>query len=427
MIEKNQVFHPQELVLEPNHDIYKSGNTFNEKLLMIVNKNSGLAPFTHEFVEGNQDPQVLSGFISAMSSFMGEITGDTQTQWKTAYGSNSILLVEGGEWSTGVLAASRETSEARSKLRRVVREFEECFEFLKDAEGTHQSIFREFHHYVRREFVDERVTGRTVVMKNPAWRESMAKLDLPSEAFRISKVLLSFKEDTTVNEISEFHKLRLEEVIDIVSRACWHGMVNLKYVPCDDDILALSDKTSSFLFDKRNPMNLSSSSLSVIARLNGRKPLSYFLNDMIIQDLDLILSTLGTLVNKGFIQRISVEKRLVLLNECTLSKLVSKGANIIGRRKMKHDFESIRKRGVMSHPWVGRIILEDGMRVRSILEESMTPVDLDDMYDALDYFIKEMNECLSKRCGNRIAEMLLLKVRSQCNQAWTPYLSNVVI
>jgi len=143
----NEFLH--ELIL----DISCDSNEPNEKLVMIINKNSGLAPYSHEFSKSNLDPQVISGFISAMTSFMGTVTGEKQSYWKTVYGSDSVILVENGEWTVGVLVTSRETSEGRSKLRRVVYEFEDYFAVLKDADGIEGSAFREFDQYVRRTFV----------------------------------------------------------------------------------------------------------------------------------------------------------------------------------------------------------------------------------------------------------------------------------
>ena len=426
MTENEELIDLSEPNWEINFDTFSNSICSNEKLLLILNKESGLAPYSHEFIEGAQDPQVMSGFISAISSFMGEATGKSQSQWKTVFGSDSIILVEGGDWSMGVLAAAKETNEARSKLRSVLREFEDCFEFLRDVEGI-QNIFSDFNQYVRRVFVDERVSGRTLVTKNPEWRSSIANLDLPSDAFEVSKVLLGFEESTTVQEISEFHNHQLEKVIEIVSLAFWHGIVSLKYTPSDEDILALSEKASTILFEKSNPLKLQTSSLGVISCFDGRSPLSHFTKDMMIQDQELLLADLGNLINNGLVQRISVEKRLVLFNECILSHLVSQGASIVGTRTMTNDFEEIREQGGRNHPWIRRIILQEKMRARCMLEGSMTPIDLDDMYDAVEYFIEEIVKYLSKRCGRRVTNRLLKKVRTQCHQNWAPYLSNVVI
>ncbi|MHA1576509.1 MAG: hypothetical protein ACTSU3_04040, partial [Candidatus Thorarchaeota archaeon] len=85
----------------------------NENVLFILDRHTTMAPYSHEFVKGGADPQLLSGFVGAMSNFMEEMTGSEQIHWKTQYGSDSTFLVEGGEWTLGVLSVLRETSEVR--------------------------------------------------------------------------------------------------------------------------------------------------------------------------------------------------------------------------------------------------------------------------------------------------------------------------
>lgn len=401
-------------------------DTSNEKLLLILNKESGLAPYSHEFCEGFQDPQILSGFISAISSFIGEVTGKNQGHWKTVFGSDSLILVESGEWSIGVLVASKETTEIRSKLRRIVREFEDCFEYLRDIEGI-QNVFSDFDSYVRRMFVDERVTRRTVVTKNPEWRRYLSNFDLPSTAFDVTKILFGFEESTTVEQIEKAQNLQYERIIEIVSTAYWNNIVKLTYVPSDDDILNLSEKSTSILFRKSNPLGLSTSCLHTIARFDGRTPLSQFFKDEINSDKKSILNHLGFLVNRGLVQRISIENRLVLLDECMLSQLAEKGSAIIGSRKMKQYFETTKNETSHYHPRISRIILRDNMSVTCLLEDGMTPDDLDDMFDALEFFIKEIKKILSKKCGSSRTANLFEKIKNNCHRKWKPYLSEVVI
>ena len=81
-----------------NNTILETVNT-NEQLLLILNRETGLAPYSHEFVKSFHDAQILSGFISAISSFIYEVVGFESTQWKTVFGTDSIILVEVGEWS----------------------------------------------------------------------------------------------------------------------------------------------------------------------------------------------------------------------------------------------------------------------------------------------------------------------------------------
>ncbi|MHA1863315.1 MAG: hypothetical protein ACTSWA_06080, partial [Candidatus Thorarchaeota archaeon] len=200
--------------------------------------------------------------------------------------------------------------------------------------------------------------------------------------------------------------------IELVSKAFWHNTVSLKYIPADDDILTLSERSSTILFQKSNPIRLANSSLNVIARFDGRTPLSQLSKNMDNQDFEILLDELGTIINRGLIQRISLEQRQVLLNECILSFLVSKGSSLIGHEKMKEIFELIRDTGVKDHPWIGRVVLTNRVLSQCKLEESMTPIDLDDLANALEFFIKELSEQLSIRCGRSEVEKLFHHIRS---------------
>lgn len=425
MIEQRKALDLSKANVEFDNIFHSDVVNSNEKLLLILNKDTGLAPYSHEFINGFQDPQVLSGFISALSSFLCEVTGSNSSQWKTVFGSDSIILVEGGDWSVGVLIAERETSELRSKLRSIVREFEDCFEFLRDVEGI-ENIFDDFNQYVRRVFVDERISSRAVVTKFCDWRNSLSNFALPSTAFQVSKVLLGFEKSSTIQEIAEFQKCTIEEVIAIVSTAYWHGLVKVNYIPLDHDILSLSEKASSIIFRKSNPLNLPASYLRIIARLDGRTPLSVITSNTIIRDQK-FLDILGSLINSGFVQRISIERRLVLFNECILSHLVFNGIKTVGKDTMKNFFETVSAMDDSFHPWSGRLALSDLMQINCVLEESMTPDDLDDMYETLEYFIEEITKLLFKRCGTKVVKRLINKVRSECREIWAPYFSDVVI
>lgn len=392
-------------------DIFYDPDIANEKLVMILNKNSGLAIYSHEFCKSNLDPQIISGFISAMTTFMGEMMGNLQTHWKTEYGSDSILLVEHGAWSIGVLVVSRETSEGRNRLGRAVHEFEDCFTTLKDSDEIEGGAINDFDQFVRKSFVNEQITSSTLVIKNPEWRNLLFAFDLPSTAFAISKILLGFEERHTIKEIAEFQGINIEDAIDLISQAYWNNVVFLKHAPDSNEILTLSERASTVIFQNDNPLKLSNATLNVTARLDGRTYLSQLLDGVDNQDYDTLLDELSTLFNRGFIQRISLGQKRVLRHESVLSFLAFEGSSLIGQKKMKQTFEAIRRSWGERYPRVYRIMLTDRMRVRCIFDENMTTFDLEELGNALELFIRELKEYLAGICSKQTVEKLFLKMK----------------
>lgn len=397
----------------------------NEKLLIIMNKDSGLAPYSHEFCRSNLDPQVISGFISAMTSFMGFVTGEQQSNWKTVYGSESEILVETGEWTYGVLAVARVTNEARCNLSRVTSEFEDCFKVLKNSDDIEGSAFREFDQLVRKLFVDDRITNGTLVMKRLEWKSSGLSFDLPSTTFNVSKLFLGIEAAQSVQEIAEFHSLPIEEVVEHVSKAFWNNAVYLKLVPTANDVLTLSKDTSSIVFQKGNPLHLSDKSLKVISQFDGRTKLSSAMNGLNPLEMKILLEDLGELVNRGHIQRISEECRFVILNECILSTLSCRGSQIVGRKNMTALFDQIREKGNKQHPWINRVRLTDMMHTQCIFEVNSNPDVLNDICDALEFFIEELTQRLSGLCSKYVINRLLNSIIDNCRELCFPNRANV--
>ena len=399
----------------------------NEKVLFILNKLTGLAPYSHEFVPGEQDPQILAGFVSAMTSFMGELTGSEQAQWKTEFGSSSTLLVEVGEWTTGVLEVSRETNEGRSKLRRVVIEFEDNFRYLKHDDGIESRLFKDFDQFVRRTFLGDRLTERSIILKRSNRYDASGQYDLPSLAFKMAKFLHLTTSGQSLLEITEAQGLAMREVEDLVSRALWENAIYLSYVPSDDDILLTSEKSSGILLSRENPLRISLQTLRIVTALDGRTPLMSVIEKLNLWTTSSVLHELGNLINKGFLQRASIERRLLLTNECILSALVRACAKMRGSSNATNYFFTAQDRGLEMHPWLGRIKIQDNMAVRCQLDETMTPEDFDNVYDAVDFLIFEVANRLSNDVGPLSAKYLLSGIRKRCRAIWSSYLVDVTV
>jgi hypothetical protein len=399
----------------------------NERILFILNRQTGMAPYSHEFVQGGIDAQVLSGFVSAMGSFMGEVTGTEETGWKTVYGSDSTFLVEGGEWALGVLAVLRETTEVRSKLRSVVREFEDSFAALRSADGIDGSGFNEFDHFVRRVFTNDRLSEKSVLLKGSDWREIEVVFASPREAFRMTRFLVFAKNGQSLGEAAWDQGIDLEEATELVSKAHWGNALYFNYVPVEETILSLSERSSSFLLRRDNPLGITPKTVQVIGALDGRTPLSFHMRDLGLGGDEEVLFELGDLINRGYVQKISLEKRLVLVNECVLRNLILKCSDAVGQETVSKYFLEVRNSGISEHPWIGRVWLLQNGFINCVLEETMSPVDLDDMYDGLEFLIEGIVEQLNKDTGDDYARSLLKSVRETCHDEWNPYLNDGVM
>ena len=399
----------------------------NEKVIFVLNKLTGLAPYSHEFVSGEQDPQILAGFISAMTSFMGELTGSEGARWKTEFGSGSTLLVEVGEWTTGVLAVSRETNEGRSKLRRVVMEFEDSFKYLKHDDAIESRLFKDFDQFVRRTFLGNRLTERSIILKNTNNYDASGQYESPSIAFRIAKLLHLATSGQSLSEVAEAQDLTMREVEELVSRALWKKAIYLSYVPSEDDILSTSEKSSGILLSRENPLRISLQTLRIVTALDGRTPLLSIIEKQNLWTANSVLYELGNLVNKGYLQRASIERRLLLVNECILSALVRACVKVRGSPDATKYFFTGQDRGIEMHPWVGRVKLQDNMAIRCQIDETMTPEDLDDMYDAVEFLTLSVADQLSNDAGPLSAKYLLSGIRKRCRAIWSSYLMDIVV
>ncbi|MBD3404581.1 MAG: hypothetical protein GF411_00420 [Candidatus Lokiarchaeota archaeon] len=394
----------------------------NEQVLIIFNINTGSSPYTHEFVDAVQDPQLLSSFVSAMSSFMGEVTGEVQKQWKTEYGSDTTLLVESVDWCIAVLSVKRETAEARSKLRRVATEFVDIFEPLKESLYFDGSVFTEFDNLVREVFLGNRISGRTLLVTDSENINPNPSFELPSTTYKIQKLVDLAKQNLSLKEMIPRLDGSLKELKQLVSIAVWNRALSPIFVPEDHDILSLSLEASSEIFARGNPLDLSVSTIRLLGILDGRTSLSRQLEKFTISDNSRILREIGCLINLGYVEKISQERRLLLVNECIISRLIRSCVRSVGEEKTEAIFNAAITEGIPEHPWSSRIQLSSSGGAGVLLEKDMTPIDLDELYIALEFAIERIVQGLSAEIGHVSASLVLPRIRERCHKEWSRYL-----
>jgi len=399
----------------------------NEKVLFILHRETSAALYSHEFIPGGLDPQLLSGFVSAMTSFIGSLAGGEQTQWKTEYGEDIVLLVEGGEWAIGVMAISRETNEVRSKLRRIVREFEENFRNFKSFDRIDVVALSDFDNFVMRAIVLDRLSEKSVVIRNADWESVMLPIESSEVLMHVMKFLMRIKSGHTIEMIMKKQGMTLDEARDVVALAFWHNAIRVIYVPAREDMLCLSDGALSTLLTRDNPLGISTETMKVIGALDGRSPLSYYLDMFQFKDEGTLQLELGDLVNRGYVQRISTERRLILANECILNELLQLGKSILGSARMNEFFASALEAGVKAHPWTVAVRVPEPLSIRCEISDSLSTLDLDDMYNAIEFLISNVTERMAKKSDVAHIGSALALAKKRCSQKWGRFLADEFI
>ncbi|MFW9968364.1 MAG: hypothetical protein ACFFEA_14505 [Candidatus Thorarchaeota archaeon] len=390
----------------------------NEKVLFILNRENSAALYSHEFIPGGLDPQLLSGFVSAMTSFIGSLAGGEQTQWKTEYGEDIVLLVEGGEWAIGVMAISRETNEVRSKLRRIVREFEESFQGFRDFDRIDVVALSDFDRFVMRVIVLDRLSEKSVVIRNANWESVMLPIESSEVLMHVMKFLMKIKSGHTIEMIANKQRMNLTEAKDVVALAFWYNAIRVVYVPTKNDILCLSEGSLSTLLSRGNPLGISTQTMKVVGALDGRSPLSHYLELFQLKDEGTLPMELGDLVNRGYVQRISTERRLILANECVLNELLQLGKSILGSARMNEFFSSTLEAGVKMHSWTVAVRVPEQLTIQCEISDSMSTLDLDDMFNAIQYLISDLAERMSKKSSVDHIGSALALAKKRCSEHW---------
>ncbi len=399
----------------------------NEKVLFVLNKHTGLSPYSHEFVIGGIDPQLLSGFVTAMGSFLAEVAGSEETGWKTVYGSDTTFVVEVNDWVVGVLAVARETTELRSRLRRVVREFRQSFEVLKESDGIDGGLFSEFDQYVMKAFTLDKVASQSIVMRRNGWEGALDRMESPGHQNLARDLVTKLEKSVSVSRLVEAHSLSLKEVRDVVSEACWHNAVHVKYVPTERDILEISERALSTMLDRFNPLGLSTATIAVIGRLDGRTTLEPCTGELNQDDKNVVLEELGDLILSGHIHRISMERESVLVNECILTRFARACSEVLGAERIRQIARSTLASGIAKHPWLSRVRVHDDMSLQSALDEAMTPRDFDLLAEALEQFLNDFLDILSEEMERNDVIDLLKYARWSCQEDWIPGLTEAVL
>ena len=385
----------------------------NEKVLFIHQRASGMALYSHEFVDDAMDPQLLSGFVGAMANFLCELVGTDESGWKTVYGSESTLMVESGKWAVATLSVSKETSELRSKLRMIIAEFEATYNSLSDISRIDKEFLAGFDDFVMNVFVGDRLTYISRISRNSGWEDTQIPFDLEDDFLIAQRLLVEMDDGITVEQVAKLIRIPPDSVMRIVSIAYWNHAIQLDYTPMMNDVLIPSEDSLSAILSQNNLLGISHDTVNIVGYFDGRKSIHTIINELEVPNYDNVLVELGHLVRMGYVQKTTIEQRLVLTNERILNTLLDLCKDFISEHWISAVVRRVLSEGVSKHPWLSRVrAFEDGT-VLCLVDERLSPANLDDMFDALQHLINETCRFFSKIAGgNKVQTALALARKS---------------
>ena len=130
--------------------------------LYIIKRDTGVCIYYKDFTESGFDPQLLSSFLVAMTSFFDEATRSLTSQARAFEGSNYKIVVEFGDWTLGAISTKEDTAGIRTKLKRIIERFEEQFSVLRWVD-IDLAVHTRFEPNVIDEFVRYLIVPDTVI------------------------------------------------------------------------------------------------------------------------------------------------------------------------------------------------------------------------------------------------------------------------
>ncbi len=350
--------------------------------IYIIRRDTGVCMYHKDFTGSAFDPQLLSSFLVAMTSFFDEATRSLKSQARAFEGTDYTILVEFGEWTLGAISTKEDSAHLRDKLKRTVQRFEEQFSVLKWVD-LDLAVQTRFELTVMNEFVREQITPDSIITVKPEWEHYTKRPDVISFIRLIPEIC-------SVKDAARFLEVPVEIALNLTAEALWEGAIALANPLKPDDIYQATSLTRSEEMLK----DLSPAAIQALNELDGETPLSIAAERLKTSDLKRFLEEIAWLQKRKMIELVSPSQAVVVRYSSALQYLLNRLANIIGVKATRKVFFSARDDLVDNYSWLSFITLEEGVDVEmrssllsATLKGSISPDVLDDGLRAFMQFI----------------------------------------
>ncbi|MHA2379819.1 MAG: hypothetical protein ACXADS_11130 [Candidatus Thorarchaeota archaeon] len=380
--------------------------------LYIIKRDTGVCMYHHDFVESDFDPDLLSSFLVAMTSFFDEATSSVTSRARAFEGTEGKIVVEFGEWTLGAVSAKEDTEDLRSRMRRLLDAFEDQFALLRWVE-LDLAVYTRFERNVVEEFVREQITPETQMQLKHHWEFYTSRPDVIS-------FLKLIPENCTVKEASDFLEVPLELAMNMAAEAYWEKAITITESAKPDDIY----QTTSLLHSKEEVDGISPDAARALSELDGQTPLSIAAERVKTADLKRFLDDIAVLAHRRTVERVSPAQATMVLYTSVLQDLLSRCATILGVKPARSVFLKAREGLEEAHSWLVYVGLEEGIDVEvksslitAAIRGSITPESISEGFRAL--FLEVVHR-LSSLMGSNPVNTILVRTRNHVEKQF-PY------
>jgi len=254
--------------------------------LYIILKLRGIPAFSMEFVHANLHPDLVSGFLTAISHFAKELRSDKQKDINLIKREDFVIMIEDGGKIFGALIADFDDRDARAILKRVLNLFEEEFDKDLDEFGINTLIFENFKDIAVKEF------GSLLV--NPFYFPKIINSDenIPMDP-PIDQILCLIDGEKNLSEIAYEASIPVEEVCQAISLLESKNYVEMKVKIVLEDIFSPTEKaTEAFSRETRYHSKIvdqfGDTGIDVLYALDGKRDLGEINDELQIAVNDLL-------------------------------------------------------------------------------------------------------------------------------------------
>jgi hypothetical protein len=366
--------------------------------LYIIKRDTGVCIYHKDFTSSGFDPQLLSSFLVAMTSFFDEATQSITSQARAFEGANYKIVVEFGEWTLGAISTKEDTADIRIKLKRLIERFEEQFNILRWVD-IDLAVHTRFEQSVIDEFIRDHINPDTIVTERAEWEHYTKRPDVRS-FLRLIPAICS------VRDAAEFLEVPIEVALNLAAEALWENAITVHNPVKPDDIY----QATSFTGAEQKDKELSPETVKALSELDGETPVSIAAERMKTSDMKRFLSDVAILEKRKMIELVTPAHAVAVRYTSAIQFLLKGCSKIVGINAMRKVFLISRAELVDTYPFLAYLTLEEGIDIEmrssltaATIRGTIGPDILNDGFRAIMQFItRRVKDLTGAQPMNRI-------------------------